>query len=148
MREKTSFLDKEHTHLLEEIQELSMSDGATGESFKSLMSTFSAHLDREEETVMPLLEYLRNWASGNVQMEIDSVPTASRDFQKEYGTMIAEHKEISAMLNSIERSDSVRVRGVSDLIGELRHHVEIEEEILYPAALAAGELFKLRKPTS
>lgn len=147
MEEKISFLDREHTHLLEEIQELSMNEGTAGESFKSLLRVFSAHLDREEETVMPLLEYLRNRVAGNSELKNERISAASRDFQLEYGTMIAEHKEISEILKSIEICDTVAISGALNLIGELRHHVEIEEEILYPAALAAGVLFKLERPT-
>ncbi len=146
MREKESFLDKEHTELLEKIQELSMREGDVGESFKAVMKIFSFHLDREEETVIPLLEYLRRRALKEPEPMHERISTASRGFQQEYGSMLSEHREIETLLEAAERSSSAKVNEVLDLIRALRHHVEIEEEILYPAALAAGTLFNLENP--
>ena len=58
MKDKESFLDREHTEILETLQAASFTEGSTKRIFSEMLSIFSYHLDREEETVMPLLHYL------------------------------------------------------------------------------------------
>ncbi|MCL4328508.1 MAG: hemerythrin domain-containing protein [Candidatus Thermoplasmatota archaeon] len=145
MESETSYLDNEHTELLEGMQNLSACDTEVGHAFKDIARVFSYHLDREESTVIPLLKYLRRKAEGECESSRERLLAASENFHVEYDSMLKEHGEIEKLLGSVESIGVGMERSVSDLIHDLRHHVEIEEEILYPAALAAGNLFMMEK---
>lgn len=143
MKGNLSILDREHKHLLEEIQELSGCDGELGETFREVGKEFSSHLHKEEETVVPLLEYLGNRSEPNQRSLIGNVAVASENFQMEYQSMLEEHQHLGLILETVDKLGTTPNTRALGLVHELQHHIAIEEEILYPAALAAGDLFRL-----
>ncbi len=137
MTQRESFLNEEHTELLAEISEMSATPGETGKLFTELLNIFSAHLDREEETVLPLLGYLRDSVESLVEVS-DSLFKAGKDFRTEYETMENEHNAMDNIMKTIEPND---VSGkVMELIRHIRHHVMLESEIIYPATMTAANI--------
>ena len=137
MTQRESFLNEEHTELLNEISEMSAATGETGKLFSQLLNIFSGHLDREEETVLPLLRYLHDSVEGPAEAS-DGLFKAGKDFRVEYETMENEHKAMDKIMNVIESSGAAGK--VMELIWHIRHHVTLESEIIYPAAMAAANM--------
>lgn len=132
MAQHESFLKDEHSELLAGILEVSSTQDETGKRFLELLKIFSGHLDREEETVLPLIAYL--YDSVEKQPEVNgNLLKACKDFKTEYSTMVNEHEAMENIMKTIE---SKKASGkVMDLIGDIRHHVMLEGELIYPAAM-------------
>ncbi len=140
MKEKLSFLDREHAELLEKIQGFSTCDGELGKNFKEAMGKFGSHLEKEEVTVIPLLKYLGSRIRPD-QVSRTFKPYSARDgFRAEYQTMLGEHRQIEKILDRISKLEGTVNQKAQELVMELKHHIEVEEEVLYPAASAAGDL--------
>ncbi len=144
MENKESFLDREHSELLESLQELSSSGGCNSRIFSDILKTFSYHLDREEETVVPLLGYLKCRIDRSCKPDVGKLRSAWDDFTKLHDTMLEEHREIKELLSEVKNQPETSLKE-QRLIRTLEHHVEIEEEILYPASMAAGVLTTVDK---
>ena len=142
MTEHESMLNEEHTELLSRISEMSGISGEPGRLFAKILEIFSGHLDREEETVIPLVIYLEERIEGSAQAD-ESLGKYANDFRTEYPTMISEHREMDGMMKQIESISSSD--DAAKLIREIRHHVRMEEEILYPAAMAAADMVSLHE---
>lgn len=55
MSDSESVMKNEHGELLELLEGISGKGGRTGEIFSEILGLFRQHLEREEETVIPLL---------------------------------------------------------------------------------------------
>jgi iron-sulfur cluster repair protein YtfE (RIC family) len=137
MTQHESFLNEEHTELLAEISEVAATPGKTGKLFSELLNIFSGHLDREEQTVLPLLGYLYDSVERPIDVS-DSLFKAGKDFRTEYATMVNEHKAIDDIMKTTE-SDGAPEK-VMELICDIRHHVMLESEVIYPAAMMAANM--------
>ena len=146
MTETHSILDHEHEMLLEELDEASRATGRVGQLYSEVLGLFRPHLAEENETIVPLLKYNRNRLEEFENKDVENLKVASTRFENHFDRMIEEHREISRKLNQIlEELKSNPDENAKHLAHELIHHVELEEEILYPAAFAAGDLLEFER---
>jgi hypothetical protein len=146
MAEKHNILDHEHELLLEELNEISQQNGRTGDICSEVLTLFREHLREENETIVPLLGYLKNSLEKIDGKDIPILRTASERFAYNFKRMLEEHREISLKLNlAIGELKLKPDEKALHLAHELIHHVEIEEQILYPAAFAAGDLLRFER---
>lgn len=146
MKSARSLLDREHSELLEKLQELSGRSDGFGRVFENVLKIFSYHLDREEETVMPLLDYISRRTENRRLIDTLMLQRAWEGFTREYDNMVNEHNQMTKLLNEVE--DIYPIEGedeVSRVIRDLKHHMEIEDELLYPAAFTVKDLLERRK---
>ncbi len=146
MIETHSILDHEHEMLLEELDEVSRRNGRIGQLYSEVLGLFKPHLAEEKETIVPLLKYNKDRLEEFENKDVENLKQASARFESHFDRMISEHREISRKLNEI--LDELRTdpdEGALHLAHELIHHVELEEEILYPAAFAAGDLIEFER---
>ena len=97
MKDKESFLDREHTEILEALQATSLTEGSTKRIFSEMLSIFSYHLDREEETVMPLLHYLSERVTENYELDYALLRLQVHEFNTEFDNMLSEHQKLSEL---------------------------------------------------
>ena len=146
MTETHSILDHEHEMLLEELDEVSRKEGRVGQLYSEVLGLFRPHLEEENVTIVPLLKYNRDRLEEFENRDIELLKLASARFENHFDRMVAEHREISRRLNLIlDELKSNPDEGAEQLAQELIHHVELEEEILYPAAFAAGDLIEFER---
>ncbi len=146
MKDKESFLDREHTEILEELQAASLTEGSTKKIFSEMLSIFSYHLDREEETVMPLLHYLSERVTQNHGLDYALLRLQAHELKTEFDSMLSEHQKLSDLASLAGKLFSSDSGEEIELLGKLKHHMLTEEEILYPAAEGAVELLKHECP--
>lgn len=117
--------------------------GMKNGAFPKLLALFRAHLDKENQTVAPLLGYLLNRQEGHEQVDAAALKMANSKLGALYKELMDEHAEIKELLGKVNevQMDDQRVAADS-LVRELLHHIRLEEEIIYPAALAARELIE------
>lgn len=146
MTETHGILDHEHETLLEKLDEVSRSNSRTGEIYSEVLRLFRAHLDEENETIVPLLGYLKNRLGEFDNSDVEPLKLASARFEDHFDQMLEEHKEISRQIGLA--LDELKINPDEDalhLARELLHHVELEEEVLYPAAFASGDLIEFER---
>ena len=147
MAEKHNILDHEHELLLEELNEISQQNGRIGDIYSQVLHLFREHLGEENETIVPLLGYLKRRLEKIDGKDIPILRTASERFADNFKRMmLEEHRQISKKLYlAIGELKLNPDEKVLHLAHELIHHVEIEEQILYPAAFAAGDLLRFER---
>lgn len=146
MAEMEGFLDREHSELLEQMSEIAAGKGRIAELYGEILSIFSYHLDKEEETVIPLLGYLKSRDTGQNKGRLRDLESASRKFIGDAEEMVFEHSKMAQLIEKAASAMGSDSSGkAADLGRSLLHHVELEEEILYPAAKAACELLALQE---
>lgn len=139
-------MKEEHTRLLVDLQTMSVGRTSLNAVFEEILRVFEYHLDREEETTLPLLAFLEQRSTfGSFQkMNPEILKSAWDLFKNEVKTMLTEHRDILRLIEKAEElpgfSQNAYARDVSEAI---RNHIRLEEKILYPAAMAAGELLEL-----
>lgn len=146
MTEKDNILDTEHEELLEGLGEVARRKDEVGRIFDEVLRLFRSHMDKENQTIVPLLGYLRERLGDFNNQELKSLRKAAADFETGYPGMLEEHLEISRLIKMAmdeigEKPDKMPLH----LSHELLHHVSLEEELLYPAAFASGDLLDFER---
>ena len=145
MGQKT-ILDQEHEELVEQIDKISHEDTEVGRIYAEVLRIFRLHLERENDTIVPLVKHLKERIDGFGEERTNSLREAKKKFEESYGTMMREHEELSKLIRLAENSIKTGMDPLAaDLSEKLLHHVELEEEILYPAAFASGDLLEFEK---
>jgi iron-sulfur cluster repair protein YtfE (RIC family) len=143
-------LKEEHEELLDDIKKYSRSNDRTGASVRELLKTLEPHVKKENEIVLPLLGVLGGLAAGERIANPTAVMRLHEKYVGEYRGMFTEHVAIKQAVATAKRN--AKAEGHEDLsetLDALLHHARIEEEALYPAALAAGLAMPVwRKSTS
>lgn len=117
--------------------------GKTGEAARKLASIVDGHFLREEKFVMPLLALLPDLAKGKAGASAASAIRQLDGLRREIDRMIADHRLMSDALHTL--ATAAEAEGKPDYVGfaeELIMHAHLAEDVLYPAALVAGEFVK------
>ncbi len=133
------FLEEEHSELMNSLRKASKSGDETGKAVKILLEMLEPHFQDEERLVTPCLAALTPLAEGDITVSMQITPLLT-ELERRYRAFYDEHKVIR------ERALAVRIvaardghSDIVDLIDGLTHHAEIEEEVLYPAAIVSGK---------
>lgn len=107
---------------------------------KEVTSIFSGHADREEETMVPVLEFFRSFTVQAKKPDRDYLKIKADEFRTEEPVMLKEHREIMDLLGHIEREDGTVQFMLETLAGFMERHSNMEEYYLYPLAFHACSL--------
>jgi len=132
-------LKEEHEELLDGIRRYSRGNDRTGASVRELLKTLEPHVKKEDEIVLPLLGLMGELAAGEPIENPNALMLLHEKYVGEYRGMFTEHVAIKRAVKAAKRN--ARAEGHPDLsetLDALLHHARIEEEALYPAALAVG----------
>ena len=126
-------------HLLVKIQHLS---GKTGIIAEDLAKKLKTHMEKEETIALPLLGLLPELVSKKASTA--SAKRASSlysEMKAEYPGMLQGHRECMKLVQRLKKVAAEEGHLTAVRFAEaLEQHAELEEEILYPAALLAGRL--------
>ena len=143
MNAKLNLIENEHLELLESIRYASKEATEAGNLYSQILSLFEKHMDKERKTVFPLLGYLSDRLLSKSMIDKSKLIEARDAFENEYEHMLEEHLAISSLLQKvIENGIRRKATDSVELAEKLLHHVELEEEMLYPAAFASGDLIE------
>lgn len=136
-------LRREHEELHADLARAGTMPGLLGETAREVARIMHPHFLREDEYAMPPLSLLPRLARGQVTPDMaDVLPLVAR-LKEEMPLMIEEHR---AILGAV-RAFALAAEGDGDekcirLAAELTVHAQLEEEVLYPAAVLVGEFVK------
>lgn len=136
-------LRREHEELHADLAHAGQMPGLLGQTAREVARLMHPHFLREDEYAIPPLSLLPRLARGQVTPDMaDVLPLVAR-LKEEMPLMIEEHR---AILGAV-RAFALAAEGDGDekcirLAAELTVHAQLEEEVLYPAAVLVGEYVK------
>ena len=138
-------LEFEHRDLREQLEKAMASPGRTGEAAREVMKLLGPHILLEREFAMPPLSRLPEIARGEIAPDMARFIDKADAFKAELPRMLDEHKLIVAALGTLMQAAAAEKQpGAAQFAQKMIQHAQMEEEILYPAAILVGEYLRLR----
>jgi len=142
-KESPESLGIEHAEFHDELHRAAAIGGKTGEAAREVLRVLRPHILLEEEFAIPPLTLLPEIARGEVRPEMARMISKSEMLQEEMGRMLDEHKLIVAALRKLmQAATEEKLQGYARFAQKLILHAQMEEEILYPAAVVVGLYLK------
>lgn len=138
-------LKVEHDTFYYQLDRARMLPGRIGAAARALAEALQPHMAAEETYALPPLAVLRGLADHDIPAEAGAVIQMADRLRQELPTMQQEHRAIRTLLQELSEAarevDNTEIEAFAD---SLILHTEIEEQILYPAAVLVGELLRLK----
>ena len=136
---------REHEELHADLARAGQMPGLLGETAREVARIMHPHFLREDEYAIPPLSLLPRLARGQVTPDMAEVLPLVARLKEEMPLMIEEHR---AILGAV-RAFAIAAESDGDekcirLAAELTVHAQLEEEVLYPAAVLVGEIVKAK----
>lgn len=137
----------EHRELHKKLDEIVNIPGPIGKAAEGVVSILHPHFIKEEEYALPPLGMLKNLVEGEVYSDMEEkVIAMTSKLKKDLPNMLDEHKRvINALENLIKTSEKEKRTDIVQFANRLMLHAQMEEEVLYPAAILIGEFVKLKR---
>ena len=134
----------EHEEFHEQLEKACGSGGETGKAARAVLEVLRPHIAREEEFAIPPLLLLPQLAAGLVTGDMARVLSKTAVLKEELPRMLADHQRIVAALTRLMQAATEEKRyGFAKFAQKLILHAQLEEEVLYPAAILVGEYLRL-----
>lgn len=134
-------VEDEHARLLAGLRAMSQGYSSIHAVFEEILRIFQRHLDREEEIAIPLLKYLPRLVDGSFNENPEDLQRVGERFRQQYMSILEENRQIEELLSRIEDlPDFSQNADARDLSCALKHHAAMEEQVLFPAAIATIRL--------
>jgi hypothetical protein len=134
----------EHEELHDQLDKAVRAGGATGEAARRVLEVVAPHMRLEEEFAIPPLVLLPALASGTVTPDMLEVAAKSARLKEELPGMLADHQRIvTAVKNLMQAAMEEKHHGFAEFARKLILHAQMEEEVMYPAAILVGEYVRL-----
>ena len=141
-------LQAEHDAIHSALVEATRAPGAVGTAAKALAEVLHPHFVREQQIALPPLGLLAPLAAGArlTDTEVAGALAMTDSLRRELPRMLEEHSAIRAAVDALRQvATAERAAEARELADELALHAQTEEEVLYPAALAVGDLLRARR---
>ena len=132
-------LRREHEELHADLAHAGQMPGLLGQTARDVARLMHPHFLREDEYAIPPLSLLPRLARGQVTPDMaDVLPLVAR-LKEEMPLMIEEHRAILGAVRAFAlAAESDDDEKCIRLAAELTVHAQLEEEVLYPAAVLVG----------
>jgi hypothetical protein len=112
----------------------------TGESARKVMQVMDGHMMREEKFALRPLGLLKALGRGETPAELAEAAELVAGLKREMPQMMDEHRQIAELLRLLARdAESEGLHEYVELAENMLLHAQIEEDVLYPAALLIGQ---------
>lgn len=138
-------LKLEHEELHADLVRATKAGGKTGEAAKAVAQVLHDHFVKEEEFALPPIGLLAELTRGKADEQMRSVLVMTDRLKAELPEMLREHQAVVAALKKL--TAAAETENLPDHVRfaeKLMLHARTEEEVLYPAAILAGEYIKLK----
>jgi hypothetical protein len=138
-------LREEHDEMRRFVTRLVREGGATAETAERLARVLEIHFNKEETFAAPPLGLLPRLARGDFNPGMADALAHTDWLRQNLTTMLAEHRLIAAAVEELLKAAGPQASSELVTFAEtLLNHARFEEEVLYPAAIVAGEYLKIR----
>lgn len=147
MRSKTPKTPKSllhgHEHLYADIKDIISMGGKVGKKAEFLSDLLYSHFQKEEEYALPPLSLLLALSEGNWKVDTKAAISMSNKFQSIMEEMKKEHNNIDKVLVELKTlADEENNSKAKLFVQNLRLHIELEDQVLYPATILVGNYLK------
>jgi hypothetical protein len=138
-------LQFEHRELSDALQKAASAAGKTGQAARDVLDVLAPHILAEQEYAMPPLSEIARIARGEIRPDMERYIQKTEAFKAELPHMLEEHKLIvTALRRLMQAAAEEKQQGAAQFAQKLIHHAQLEEEVLYPAAILVGEYLRLK----
>ena len=130
----------DHEALDVQLKQAMHAEGAVGIAAREVARLVYPHFQREKEFALPPLGLLADVVRGALRTEMHEALAMTRKLKAELPAMFDEHRQIVLALEKL--STAAHAAGkpeIEDFAAALMHHADMEERVLYPAAVLLGE---------
>jgi len=114
--------------------------GHTGEVARKIMQLMDGHMLREEKFALRPLGLLKELGRGEMPPDLAEAARMAQGLKSEMAQMVNEHRQIAELLRELARQAEAEGKpDYVELAEDMILHDQIEEDVLYPAALLIGE---------
>ena len=132
-----------HENLCRELKNISTFGGKIGEKAKLLEKVMYPHFEKEEKYALPPLGLLLALSEGHWQFDSNEAIKMSETLQSKLDELTIEHENISKALQDLKvAADEENNLYAKQFVKDLTLHVEIEDQVLYPATILIGNYLK------
>jgi len=132
-----------HENLCSELKAIVEFGGKIGEKAKSLEKMMQAHFKKEEEYALPPLGLLLTLAEGGWEFDSDAAIKMSDMLQSKLAVLKKEHDNIAVALQKLKVvADEENNALAKCFVKDLTLHVDVEDQVLYPATILIGDYLK------
>ena len=130
----------EHDELHSELVQATRAPGAVGAAALEVARLMEPHFEREERFALPPLGILADVVRGARRADMDEALAMGRRLKVELASMFAEHRQIVIALERLQATaGAAAMPGIAEFAVKLKRHAEVEELVLYPAAVLLAE---------
>ncbi len=135
----------EHEELHSKLLKATKEKGEIGSAATNVAKILHNHFIKEEEFALPPLGLLREISRENVTNEMRSVLPMTDKLKAELPHMLEEHKAIvKAIDNLVFSARKENKPEYVEFSEKLKLHAQVEEEVMYPAAILVGEILRIK----
>lgn len=142
--ETPEVLIRGHECLYEDLEFIISFGGEIEEKAEQLAKILHSHFKKEEEYALPPLGLLLELADGRWDLDASTVIKMADKLQSQMSEMKKEHENIRVVLNKLENIDTNNTK-IQRFIKDLSIHIDIEDQVLYPATLLVGNYLQKLK---
>jgi len=144
-RKTPESLEAEFRELSDALQKATAAPGKTGQAAREVLDVLSPHILLEQEFAMPPLTQIARISRGEITPDMRRFIEKTDNFKEELPRMLHEHRLIVAALRKLmQAAAEEKQEGAAKFAQKLIQHAQLEEEILYPAAILVGEYLRLK----
>jgi len=138
-------LKLEHEELHAELVKATKITGKIGEAAKAVAKIMHPHFVKEEQYALPPLGVLPALAEGHVAPDMRDILAMTERLKADLPEMLVEHQSIVDALRKLsEAAQQEGNHAVVHFAEKLILHAQTEEQVMYPAAILAGEYIKIK----
>lgn len=131
---------EEHAELYTSFEAAARVSGETGPAARRVIALRTRHVEKEHRIAYPLLRLLPMLGKGPVEPWMTELLPLADQLRTALPDLKREHVEIVHALDALHTAAWAEGHPEYAFLAQrLKHHIRIEEEILYPAALVTAE---------
>lgn len=138
-------IQREQDELRSELSRACNDHGTVGKAAQRVERLITLHFSKVHEFVLPAAGALQALSKGDFRAEMRAVMALAGRLRVELPDLVAEHRMIDAALEMLitaaREEDKVEF---AELAMRIMMHMQMEEEILYPAVMVGGDLLKYK----
>jgi len=139
---------EEHAELHTSLEVAVQVGGPIGDAARQVLAVVEPHMAREQRVALPPLRLLPRLASGEMGTDMTAMLAVTEQLRTELPTLRKEHVAIKRALEVLWAAAWGEGKPEYAFLAQrINHHVEVDEEVLYPAALVVGDYLRLRLVT-
>ncbi len=132
-----------HANLIIELHEVIALGGKIGEKAKQLQAEMAPHFKKEEEYALPPLGLLIAFSEQKWEINAEEAIRMAENLELRLQEMKDDHAEITKTLNELKSLGEEEGNFIVKMfVKSLTVHMEMEDEVLYPATILIGNYLK------